>query len=42
MIPCAGSFIENEQGEIRFPEITTPVLEVVCKYFYYKVSGSCR
>ena len=36
----AGSFIENEQGEIRFPEITTPVMEVVCKYFYYKVRQS--
>lgn len=35
---AAGNFIENEQGEIRFPEITTPVLEVVCKYFYYKAS----
>jgi transcription elongation factor B subunit 1 len=34
---AAGGFIENEQGEIRFPDITTPVLEVVCKYFYYKL-----
>lgn len=37
VLPAAGNFIENEQGEIRFPEISTPVLEVVCKYFYYKV-----
>lgn len=35
-MPPAGTFIETEQGEIRFPEISTPVLEVVCKYFYYK------
>lgn len=34
-----GNFIENELGEIRFPEISTPVLEVVCKYFYFKVIG---
>ena len=46
--PCpapAGTFIETEQGEIRFPEISTPVLEAVCKYFYYKARlalfGSC-
>jgi hypothetical protein len=39
----AGNFIENEQGEIRFPAIPTPVLEAVCKYFYYKVGdGPCR
>lgn len=38
----AGTFIETEQGEIRFPEISTPVLEAVCKYFYYKVgAGGC-
>ena len=30
-----GSFAES-QGEIRFPEITTPVLEKVIQYFYYK------
>lgn len=33
----AGGFVETEQGEIRFPEISTPVLETVIKYFYYKV-----
>ena len=30
---------------MRFPEIATPVLEVVCKYFYYKarwVAGGWR
>lgn len=28
--------METEQGEIRFPEISTAVLETVIKYFYYK------
>lgn len=37
MLSSQGTFIETEQGEIRFPEISTPVLEVVCKYFYYKL-----
>lgn len=37
MLSSQGNFIENEHGEIRFPEITTPVLEVVCKYFHYKL-----
>ena len=34
----AANFIESESGEVRFPGISTPVLEVVCKYFHYKVS----
>ncbi|KAI3436267.1 hypothetical protein D9Q98_002320 [Chlorella vulgaris] len=37
MLNSQGNFIESEEGEIRFPSITTPVLEVVCKYFYYKL-----
>ena len=32
-----GSFTETELGEIRFPEISTPILEKVCQYFYYKL-----
>lgn len=32
---AAGSFAESS-GEIRFPEITTPVLEKVIQYCYYK------
>lgn len=34
---CAGSFTETELGEVRFPEISTPVLEKVCQYFYFKL-----
>ena len=34
---AAGGFTEAETSEIRFPEISTPVLEKVCQYFYYKL-----
>lgn len=33
----AGSFTETELGEVKFPEISTPILEKVCQYFYYKL-----
>lgn len=33
----AGSFTETEHGEVTFSDITTPVLERVCQYFYYKM-----
>lgn len=36
-MPAAGSFTETELGEVRFPEISTPVLEKVCQYFYFKL-----
>jgi hypothetical protein len=32
-----GSFTETELGTINFPEITTPILEKICQYFYYKL-----
>jgi len=32
-----GSFSEAEQGQINFREISTPILEKVIQYFYYKV-----
>lgn len=34
---CAGNFTETELGEVKFPEISTPILEKVCQYFYYKL-----
>lgn len=34
----AGNFAESSKGEIRFPEISTPILEKVIQYLYYKVS----
>lgn len=33
----AGGFTESEQGTVRFPEISTPILERICQYFYYKL-----
>lgn len=32
-----GHFTETEQGIIRFPDISTPILEKVCQYFYFKL-----
>jgi len=37
MLSSQGSFTETELGEVRFPEITAPILEKVCQYFYYKL-----
>ncbi len=32
-----GTFTEQQSGEICFREISTPILEKVIQYFYYKV-----
>ena len=32
----SGSFTESS-GEVKFPEISTPILEKVIQYFYYKL-----
>ena len=32
-----GTFTETELGEVKFPEISTLILEKVCQYFYYKL-----
>jgi len=32
-----GSFMEGEQGRVEFREISTPILEKVIQYFYYKL-----
>ncbi|KAF6258778.1 BTB/POZ protein [Scenedesmus sp. NREL 46B-D3] len=37
MLSSQGSFTETEQGEVKFPEISTTILEKVCQYFYYKL-----
>ena len=42
MLSSQGSFTESELGEIRFPEISTPILEKVCQYFYYKLRYTNR
>lgn len=33
----AGEFIEAQQSEIKFPDISSKVLEKVVQYFYYKL-----
>eukprot|EP00882_Tetradesmus_deserticola_P002224 GHRQ01002376.1.p1 GENE.GHRQ01002376.1~~GHRQ01002376.1.p1 ORF type:complete len:102 (+),score=31.84 GHRQ01002376.1:167-472(+) len=37
MLSSQGGFTETEQGEVKFPEINTVILEKVCQYFYYKL-----
>eukprot|EP00891_Asterochloris_glomerata_P008133 jgi/Astpho2/8133/Aster-03069 len=37
MLSSSGSFTETELGEVKFPDISTPVLEKVCQYFHYKL-----
>jgi len=32
-----GNFTETELGEVNFPEISTPILEKVCQYFYWSL-----
>ncbi|KAH7542382.1 hypothetical protein FEM48_Zijuj02G0067500 [Ziziphus jujuba var. spinosa] len=31
------SFAETEHGEVTFPEISTTILEKICKYFYWNL-----
>ncbi|XP_024399973.1 uncharacterized protein [Physcomitrium patens] len=35
MLSSAGNFSETELGVVNFPEISTPILEKVCQYFYW-------
>eukprot|EP00899_Mesostigma_viride_P012262 jgi/Mesvir1/21036/Mv08084-RA.1 len=37
MLSSQGNFTETELGEIKFPDISAPILEKVCQYFYYKL-----
>jgi hypothetical protein len=37
LVGAAGQFTESAKGEIKFPEISTAILEKVCQYFYYKL-----
>jgi transcription elongation factor B subunit 1 len=37
MSSCTGSFTETQLGEVRFPEISAPILEKVCQYFYWSL-----
>lgn len=40
MLSSSGSYTENELGEVKFPEISTPVLEKVCEFFYWSLQFS--
>ncbi|CAL5229677.1 g13045 [Coccomyxa viridis] len=37
MLSSEGNFTETELGEINFPEISAPILEKICEYFYYRL-----
>ena len=37
MLAGPGNFTEAQQGEIKFPEISGPILEKTVQYFYYKL-----
>merc|ERR1719284_2019303 len=37
MLAGPGNFSEQQQGEIKFPEMSARVLEKVAQYFYYKL-----
>lgn len=37
MLESQGGFMETDTKEITFPSISTPILERVCQYFYYKL-----
>ncbi|MCO5551479.1 hypothetical protein L7F22_004983 [Adiantum nelumboides] len=40
MLNSSGSFKETELGEVKLPEISTPVLEKVCEFFYWSLQFS--
>ncbi|PIA54555.1 hypothetical protein AQUCO_00900844v1 [Aquilegia coerulea] len=37
MLTSPGSFSETQHGVVRFPEISTPILEKICQYFYWSL-----
>ncbi|GMN24009.1 hypothetical protein TIFTF001_000389 [Ficus carica] len=37
MLTSPGSFAEAQHGEVTFPEISTTILEKICKYFYWNL-----
>ena len=36
-VPVAGGFGEAASGQVHFAEISTPILEKVIQFVYYKV-----
>ncbi|CAK9871265.1 unnamed protein product [Sphagnum jensenii] len=37
MLTSTGGFTETQLGQVRFPEISAPILEKVCQYFYWSL-----
>ncbi|KAI3914980.1 hypothetical protein MKW98_020527 [Papaver atlanticum] len=37
MLTSPGGFAESQRGEVRFPEISTVILEKICQYFYWSL-----
>ncbi|XP_073309786.1 uncharacterized protein [Primulina huaijiensis] len=37
MLSSPGGFAETEHGEVTFPEISTTILEKICRYFYWSL-----
>ncbi|ONK76873.1 uncharacterized protein A4U43_C02F740 [Asparagus officinalis] len=37
MLTSPGGFAEAQHGEVTFPEITAPILEKICQYFYWSL-----
>ncbi|KAL8213871.1 hypothetical protein R6Q57_003320 [Mikania cordata] len=37
MLTSPGGFAETEHREVTFPEISTPILEKICQYFYWSL-----
>jgi transcription elongation factor B subunit 1 len=37
MLSSTGSYTETETGEVRFGDISAPILEKVCQYFYFRL-----
>ncbi|KAG6607274.1 Elongin-C, partial [Cucurbita argyrosperma subsp. argyrosperma] len=35
MLTSPGNFAESQHREVTFPEISTPILEKICQYFYW-------
>ncbi|KAG6523504.1 hypothetical protein ZIOFF_013364 [Zingiber officinale] len=37
MLTSPGGFAETQLGVVTFPEISTPILEKICQYFYWNL-----
>ncbi|XP_021728534.1 elongin-C-like isoform X5 [Chenopodium quinoa] len=35
LLTSPGNFAETENGIVRFPDISTTILEKICQYFYW-------